>query len=319
MKPLKRAAATAVALTAGTAALLTLAAGPAAAIVGGQDATQRYPGLSFVSIDFGDEGVAGCTGTLIAPPGSPTPRNGIGQSRWLATGAHCVTWDTVAPASVPVDPAAITIHEGSTNRTKGQTAVGVQVIVNPDWAWGVTTTTGTAMSDIALVKVDHALRGPVMQIASSQTPVGQRVRLAGWGLTDWPVGEDAQLPDVLQQKDVTRLPASACTGGFIGTGEVCAGAGACFGDSGSPAMRYLHGQWQQVGLGSRETVEGDDVCNAPTIYTDTVYFAGWMRQTMQSGRPQPCTVTPRHDRSTRDQAVLRRLKSSRTWHQSRTR
>jgi secreted trypsin-like serine protease len=312
MKLLERAAATAVALTAGSTALL-FGAGPAAAIVGGQTALRTYPGMSFVMVDFGDEGVAGCNGVLTAPPGIPAPSVKIGVSRWLLTASHCITWDNVAPASVPVAPAAITVHTGSIDRTKGQTAVGETVYPQPNWAWGVTTTTGTGVSDVALVKLDHAIRGPVMQIAAAQTAVGHSARLAGWGLTDWPVGDDVPLPTTLHQKTVTQLPASACAGTVIGVGDICMSGGACYGDSGGPAMVYRFGQWQQIGLGSRESVEGDDACTAPTVYTDTVSFADWIRDTMRSGRPQPPAVTPNRTLSSQDQATMQQLKNSRTW------
>jgi len=311
MKLLQRAAATAVAVTAGTTALL-LGAGPAAAIVGGQDASRRYPGVSFVTINFSGEGVVGCNGTLIAPPGSPAPRGGIGLSRWLLTAAHCVTWDTVAPASEPVDPAAITIHTQTIDRTTGQTAVGVQVNPQTDWAWGVTTAV-TGVSDLALVELDHAVLGPVMQIVTAQPPIGSTVRLAGWGLTTWPATDGVTLPTILQQKDVTRLPSSACASTVIGIGDICESSGACYDDAGAPTMVYRHGQWQQIGLGSRASVAGDQACNSPSVATDTVYFADWIRDTIRSGRRQPCTAGPRRALTDRDKAAMNQLEDNRTW------
>jgi len=315
MKLLRPGAASAVALT--TAAIITAvggAAGPAAAIVGGQDTTRAYPGVAFVAIDFTGEGTAGCGGTLIAAPGSPAPRDGIGRSRWLLTAAHCVSWDTVAPTPLAVAPDAVTVHEGSIDRTEGHTATGSQIFLNPDWYWGVPTLAGTPVSDIALVELDQELRGPVMHIAATQSPVGHTNRLTGWGLTAWPAAPGASLPTTLQQKDVARLPATACAGGFIGAGEICEAPGACPGDSGSPALRVLHGQWQQVALGSRETVQGDTMCSSATVDTDTVYFAGWLREVITSSRHQPCAVLPTRATPTeQDHTLIRDLAASRTW------
>ena len=319
MKLLKRAASFVVALTVGATGLLGLSAGPAAAIIGGQDATRTH-GSVFVTINYGDEGIAQCSATLVVPPGTPIARDGIGVSNWVKTANHCITWDTAAPASVPVDPGAITVHAGSVDRTAGQTATGQKVFVNPNWAWGVPETPDTPVADEGLVKLDHPLRGPVAEVAAVPASVGSTVVESGWGLTSWPVPAHTPLPTILKRKAVTRLLDADCAGGSIGIGEVCLSKGACFGDSGGAAFYVRNGQWRQVALASRETVDGDadgdgddDTCDSPTVYTDSVYFAGWERQTMRSERHQPCVVKPKSSLSTSDKARINRLKNARTW------
>ncbi|MEV6349593.1 trypsin-like serine protease [Actinoplanes sp. NPDC051851] len=319
MKLLKRAASFAVALTVAATGLFGLSASPAAAIIGGQDASRTH-GSVFVKIDFGDEGVAQCSATLVVPPGTPIAHDGIGASNWVKTADHCITWDTVAPASLPVDPQGITVYANSVDRTAGQTATGLKVFVHPAWAWGVPETPDTPIADEGLVKIDRVLRGPVTEVASLPAPVGSTVVESGWGLTTWPVPAGTTLPTVLQQKTVTRLPDADCAGGGIGVGEVCLSKGACFGDSGGPAFHVVNGLWRQVALASRETVDGDvdgdgddDTCGSPTVYTDSVYFADWEKQTMRSERHQPCVVKTKKTLTTSDKAQINRLKNARTW------
>jgi secreted trypsin-like serine protease len=87
------------------------------------------------------------------------------------------------------------------------------------------------------------------------------------------------------------VSASLCAAGGITAGEICVGNvngtdGACFGDSGSPALQQVTAnRWQVVGGASRETVP---FCGtAPSIYTDLTYYRDWMYQVMRTGVVPP--------------------------------
>jgi hypothetical protein len=171
---------------------------------------------------------------------------------------------------------------------------GVRVYLHPDWAWAANWP-ATPVSDLALVELDRAVWLPPQRLAPDTVDDADPVRLVGWGLTTFPPppGGDPR-PAILQERDTTALPAASCEGGFIGTGEICVGNGACFGDSGSPALRRVGSpRWTEVGLDSRET-QHTDPCGRPAVYTDTAYppFRTWIRHTITTRRILPCTCPP---------------------------
>lgn len=264
--------------------VLATSASPAAAIVGGQDATHTYPGVAAVSVLFPGVGTAKCGGTLITP-------------RFLLTAAHCVSDDAVAPTPVAVPAGNISLRVGSNDRTAGgQTATGRRVLLHPDWMWGYPT--GKPISDVALVELTDPVPTPVTPLGVRQADLGHRLRLLGWGLTAYPPPAGTTIPTMLQQRDTTRLAATACQGGFISTAEVCVSAGACYGDSGAPALRPLSGRqtsrrpgWASVGIASRET-DQDNPCTGPTVYTDLTQFRDWIATTIATSRTPRCTCPP---------------------------
>jgi len=273
--------------------VLAAAATPAAAIVGGQDATRVYPGMTFVSALYPGIGSAKCGGTLIHP-------------LYVLTASHCVSDQFVAPAVAAVPAERVTVRIGSNDRTTGGVeAVGAQVMLHPDWQWGMPT--GLPISDLALVKLTRPVPSRLMPVGLRQVRPSQPLRLIGWGLTAFPVPPGSPLPTMLQQRDTTVLPAAACAGGGIDAGETCTSPGACFGDSGGPALRAnyagRHSWWTEVGLASRETSDPQDPeanpCSEPIIYTNTTYgpFRQWIRDTTRTGHTRPCTCGPTTVRS----------------------
>jgi hypothetical protein len=226
------------------AVVLTATAAPAPAIVGGHDATQTYPGVAAAQIVHPGLGTALCGATLVDP-------------RWALIAAHCVSDHFAEPTPVAVPGGTITLRVGSNDRTTGGHLVtGKKVHLHPDWTWG-TTWPAAPVADLALVELARPVRTPLLRLATGQVPEGAAVRLIGWGITAHPPAPGTVPPAILQQRDSSRLPDAACTGGFIGTGDICMDRGACYGDSASPALRRVaFGHlptrvWASVGLVSR--------------------------------------------------------------------
>lgn len=268
----------------------TVAAGavPAQGIIGGQDATTAYPGIVYLEGVIPGLGVGKCTATLTEHP------------RFILTAAHCVSDDTKWPAAVPIPAEGVTARIGSNDRTTpAAVATGVRVYLHPDWQWEAADgVPGARTSDLALVELDREVRLPGMPLAARPAP--DQVRIIGFGLTSWPVPGGTALPTRLQQLDTTVLPPEACAAGFPDSGELCIGhadgsAGACFGDSGGPALRRLPShttRWAQVGITSREGTA--QPCNGPALFTDVtdLRFRLWIYTTILTRRATPPNSAP---------------------------
>lgn len=232
-------------------------------IVGGEDASQRYPGMASLQLDHrGDPNWHTCGAWL------RTPTRAV-------TNAHCVT--KLPPDGSPMDPALFHLRIGSADRLTGGTVRRLTKIVIPqEWNWGA----GPGpVADVAVLWLDRPVTLPAFPIAHADRDAPSRI--LGWGATD-PDGADP-LPTTLQELDSHLLPDTSCAAAGITAGEVCVanppGAGACYGDSGGPALQQRSGQSAVIGGASRET---DPVCGAGpgpgSVYTDMKYWETWIRR-----------------------------------------
>jgi len=222
---------------------------PSTTIVGGVDATEPYPFAASLQTRGGGHF---CGAALIRPS-------------WLLTARHCV--DDATPSNIQA-------RIGSNNRTSGGTVATVARIVLHR----------AAPSDVALVQLTSAVSHPAIAIADS-VPVNSGIRLLGWGATRDP--NPGPAPTTLQQLDTTVLPDSRC-----GTGapELCVGnvdgwRGACYGDSGGPAVLRVGSAWRLAGTTTAGTTA---ICGqGPSIYMDSSAHRAWIDSIVGGGDPPP--------------------------------
>lgn len=207
-------------------------------IIGGSPASQVYSFMVSLQSASGHS----CGGSLIT-------------NQWVVTARHCV--GGIARARV-----------GTTTWNSGGTLVGI-ASQNHYPSDG---------KDIALVKLAQPVTQAPIPISASAGPTGTTTRLIGWGQT-CPTRGCGGPPTQLQQIDVKVL-ASGCTAGFDPAKELCLGdrqgTGACYGDSGGPAVRMVNNRWELTGATSRAG-QGQPTCGqAPAIYMNVPAYKTWI-------------------------------------------
>ncbi|MET8630678.1 serine protease [Kitasatospora sp. NPDC004669] len=244
-----------------TAAALALAAPVASAhaaagpdIVGGGSASQTYSFMVSLQDSNGHE----CGASLISPT-------------WAVTAAHCVDGSSAAD---------FTVRVGSTDRTNGGEVSAVsQFIPHPSY----NSASGNNY-DIALIQLATPVQATPIGIADSSPAVGTAIRLLGWGQEQPQRGADNG-PDQLKELD-TSVVGSGCAEGFDAHSELCvnnpqgpdgSNQGACYGDSGGPAVAQVAGAWRLVGATSRAGSADSTCAVAPSIYTDVTAYRDFIR------------------------------------------
>jgi secreted trypsin-like serine protease len=194
----------------------------------------------------GDDEVATCSGTLIAP-------------LLVVTAAHC--FEPSAPTGV---------HFGSTPGDGGPTVAVAEVAAHPSFD------AVTYANDIGVVVL--AAAAPVAPTAWRSTPleaslVGATVRIVGFGV-------DSSSGDGSRQKrtGTTTVNAEAAESFDFGADPSMT----CFGDSGGPAFATIDGQEVLVGV----TSTGDPACAAWGRDTRVDAYASFVGAFSSSGLGQ---------------------------------
>ena len=236
-------------LLAAVAAALVLPS-PAAAIQGGQPATQQYPYM--VALTDRDGEWAGCGASLV-------------RSNWVLTAAHCVE-DTKA--------SDLAVRLGTHDLTDGSGEVIAAKSVEVHERWTNDENASSYSFDVALIELERAAtKGTPIRIASPSEQAiwapGTELTVTGWGGRFYPgVGGVNTTESQLNEVQVPRVADETCSSYFYGQGDLsdaafgefdpetmlCAGRDtggpdSCSGDSGGPLVAPgADGALVQVGV-----------------------------------------------------------------------
>jgi hypothetical protein len=226
-------------------------------IVGGVNATETYSFMTHIMASG-----AGCGASLIRPT-------------WIVTAKHCIM-----NGSSPVPPSSVEARVGTLLQDSGGTVSGAKRIIPY----------AGSEPDVALIELSSAVPQKPIRIAPSAV-VGSAARIIGWGCHSDPCGQLPPNP-VLQQLDTSIMADSACNGGdnYICIGNPN-GHGACYGDSGGPAVVKAGTEWQLVGATSGSS--GGPCGQNPSVYVDVPHVRAWIESYAgPDGNPPPPPPPP---------------------------
>jgi len=251
-------------------------------IIGGTEVTEpnqdaNYPWITSLYFD----GFFSCGASLIAP-------------QWVLTAAHCVV-DDESGVTLAASDFAVGVNDYSLLSEVDDeyiTVTEVYVAAGYDDI--------TLDSDIAILKL--AVPATATPINLIETPAfndladGTRLTIMGWGNTV--VDDTDGYPARLREASVTLANYQTCAGDYAATGQAltgnmfCAGGNGvtdtCQGDSGGPIVRFIEGEYQQVGIVSWGGIENQS-CAAegyPGVYTRLSKYTPWIESVLAGNEIQ---------------------------------
>ncbi|MDO8945732.1 MAG: serine protease [Desulfocapsaceae bacterium] len=205
-------------------------------IIGGYDAPVAYPWMTAILYS----GVSDlfqaqyCGGVLIA-------------SNWVLTAGHCTEGKVAGDIQVAVGVYDLSNWNGTRIQVKS-------IVRHPAYS------SFLLQNDLALLELSSAsVLQPITIFSGASVQnidpklLNQLSTLIGWGVYDLP----ATYPSTLQQINLPVVADSYCNSTYgvtLLSSQLCAGYAAaankdaCSGDSGSPLMLMVDGQWVHVGL-----------------------------------------------------------------------
>ncbi len=248
-------------------------------IIGGYDAPVAYPWMTAIL----NRNVTNlfdaqyCGGVLIA-------------SNWVLTAGHCTENKVAADIQVAVGVYDLSNWNG--------TRIQVKTIVrHPAYSYSL------LQNDLALLELSSpSVQQPITIFSGTSVQnidpklLNKLTTLIGWGvyvLPDW-------YPSTLQQINLPVVADSYCNSTFGGTllsSQLCAGYAeaaakdACSGDSGSPLMLVVDGQWVHVGLVSYGANCEESNGNYG-VYTRSSAYVDFIKQNVPAAKFTAGTVAP---------------------------
>lgn len=242
----------AVGAVAGAIALTVSMTPSASAIIGGHDATSKYPFMASLQKD----GKHYCGAALI-------------KHDWIVTAGHC---------SVNVKAEQLSVRVGDQDRTKGAKAKITKVVAHPHFSYE------PFRNDVAVMKLDHPVDAKPIKLAATSGPTGTNTRILGWGMTCEDGNDCPHPPITLQELDTKLAPDAQCSENYNADNELCTGskkknAMACILDSGGPQIKGRPGKWELIGATSRDGDSDPKCSTGPGIYTDLTAHRDWIERT----------------------------------------
>lgn len=131
--------------------------------------------------------------------------------------------------------------------------------------------------DVALLRIDPPAATEGISLAwSPEVPVGQSLRILGWGMSRPGTGVSPEL----KQAEVAIAGPDQCAG--LSPAELCLadptsqGISACFGDSGGPALVRRGGSYVLAGVTSRAGGIGP-TCEGSSVYVSVPFVSDWIK------------------------------------------
>jgi secreted trypsin-like serine protease len=216
-------------------------------------------------------------------PGSVFCGGVVVNKNWLLTAAYCVG-DSISDDDLRN---TLIVIAGSPNSKFSSTYEVAQIVIHPDWR------RGSIVNDIALLRISGEFARPTLGLSLDGPPVDKQVgaigQVVGWGITNLeaPPAQNLQLiPTRVLAKEVcagvanyaTRLVVGKfCAQSLLANFEACQG----FGGAGliltDPVGRRYLGGIVSYGDGC------PPVSHKPTIYSDTLQQASWIKTIVEGG------------------------------------